>query len=36
VLENGLVSGDRDLLNLGETENARMVTPREFAEILGL
>jgi putative PIN family toxin of toxin-antitoxin system len=31
-----LVSGDRDLLDLGETENIRMVTPREFVEILGL
>jgi putative PIN family toxin of toxin-antitoxin system len=31
-----LVSGDRDLLDLGETENTRVVTPREFAEILGL
>jgi putative PIN family toxin of toxin-antitoxin system len=31
-----LVSGDRDLLDLGETENVRMVTPREFVEILGL
>ena len=31
-----LVSGDRDLLDLGETENTRMVTPREFVETLGL
>ena len=31
-----LVSGDRDLLDLGETENIRMVTPRQFLEILGL
>jgi putative PIN family toxin of toxin-antitoxin system len=31
-----LVSGDRDLLNLGETENTRVVTPREFVEILDL
>ncbi len=31
-----LVSGDRDLLDLGETENILMVTPREFVEILGL
>jgi putative PIN family toxin of toxin-antitoxin system len=31
-----LVSGDRDLLDLGEIENTRMVTPREFVDILGL
>ena len=31
-----LVSGDRDLLDLGETNNTRVVTPREFVEILGL
>ena len=31
-----LVSGDRDLLDLGETEKIRMVTPRQFLEILGL
>ncbi len=31
-----LVSGDRDLLDLGEYENTRVVTPREFVEILGL
>ena len=30
------VSGDRDLLDLGETEKIRMVTPRQFLEILGL
>lgn len=31
-----LVSGDRDLLDLGAIENTRMVTPREFMQILGL
>jgi putative PIN family toxin of toxin-antitoxin system len=31
-----LVSGDRDLLDLGEYENTRVATPREFVEILGL
>ena len=28
------VSGDRDLLDLGETEKIRMVTPRQFLEFL--
>jgi predicted nucleic acid-binding protein len=31
-----LVSGDADLLDLGKHENTRMVSPREFVEILGL
>ena len=31
-----LVSGDADLLDLGKHRNIRVVTPREFAEILGL
>jgi uncharacterized protein len=31
-----LVSGDADLLDLGKHENTRMVSPREFIEILGL
>ena len=31
-----LVSGDRDLLDLGEYEQVRMVTPREFASVLDL
>jgi putative PIN family toxin of toxin-antitoxin system len=31
-----LVSGDEDLLDLGTHENTRVVTPREFVEILGL
>jgi putative PIN family toxin of toxin-antitoxin system len=31
-----LVSGDADLLDLGKHENTRVVTPREFVEILGV
>jgi putative PIN family toxin of toxin-antitoxin system len=31
-----LVSGDADLLDLGRHGNVQIVTPREFAEILGL
>jgi putative PIN family toxin of toxin-antitoxin system len=31
-----LVSGDADLLDLGKHENTRVVTPREFVEILGI
>ena len=32
---NYLVSGDRDLLDLGEYEGIQMVTPRGFLDILG-
>ena len=31
-----VVSGDRDVLDLGEYEGVRMVSPRQFVEILGL
>ena len=30
-----IVSGDQDLLTLGEYQGAQVVTPREFVEILG-
>jgi predicted nucleic acid-binding protein len=31
---NYLVSGDQDLLDLGEYQNIRAVTPRAFVELL--
>jgi hypothetical protein len=31
-----IVSGDRDLLALGEYEGMRVVTPRQFAELLSM